>query len=77
MKKPKPDDRSDNVDKLQEQVVNTIENLEASHDTLQNEDLPAEQRQKILEKNKRREHSIEGKRDEIKDEFRHQTEKDN
>ena len=28
MPKPKPDDRSDNVDKLQEQVVNTIENLE-------------------------------------------------
>ncbi|MGB4265490.1 MAG: small acid-soluble spore protein Tlp, partial [Limnochordia bacterium] len=36
MPKPKPDDRSDNVDKLQEQVVNTIENLEEAHQTLQN-----------------------------------------
>ena len=69
MPKPKPDDRSDNVDKLQEQVVNTIENLEATHDTLQNEDLPEEQRQEILAKNRRREEAIAGKREEIKDEY--------
>lgn len=50
MPKPKPDDRSDNVDKLQDQVVNTIENLEAAHETLRNEDLPEEQRQAILAK---------------------------
>ena len=30
-KRPKPDDRSDNVDRLQEQVVNTIENLEEAY----------------------------------------------
>ena len=72
MPKPKPDDRSDNVDKLQEQVVNTIENLEAAHDTLQNEDLPEEQRQEILAKNRRREEAIAGKREEIKDEYRFQ-----
>lgn len=71
-RKPKPDDRSDNVEKLQEQVANTIENLEEAHDTLQ-QDLSEEQRQAILEKNRRREHSIAGKREEIKDEweFRH------
>lgn len=67
-RKPKPDDRSDNVEKLREQVVNTIENLEEAHDTLQM-DLPEDQRQAILEKNKRREESIEGKREEIKDEY--------
>ncbi|HKM18310.1 MAG: small acid-soluble spore protein Tlp [Firmicutes bacterium] len=72
MPKPKPDDRSDNVDKLQEQVVNTIENLEAAHETLQNEDLPEEQRRAILEKNRRRERAIAGKRAEIKDEYQYQ-----
>ncbi|HHT37743.1 MAG: small acid-soluble spore protein Tlp [Candidatus Wallacebacter cryptica] len=72
MPKPKPDDRSDNVDKLQDQVVNTIENLEAAHETLRNEDLPEEQRQAILAKNRRREEAIAGKREEIKDEYRFQ-----
>lgn len=74
-RKPKPDDRSDNVEKLQEQVVNTIENLEEAHDTLQ-QDLPEEQRQALLEKNRRREHSIAGKREEIKDEWEFRQERD-
>ena len=43
---PKPDDRSDNVDKLREPVVHTIENVEASHDTLRL-DLPEEQKEAI------------------------------
>ncbi|NLJ81475.1 MAG: small acid-soluble spore protein Tlp [Firmicutes bacterium] len=67
-KRPKPDDRSDNEEKLQEQVVNTIENLEESHETLQM-DLPEEQRQALLEKNKRRREAIAGKRKEIQDEW--------
>ncbi|HEX7066117.1 MAG TPA: small acid-soluble spore protein Tlp [Bacillales bacterium] len=65
---PNPDDRSDNVENLQSAVQDTIENIEAAHDTLQNEDLSEEQRQQILEKNERREESIEGMRAEIKDE---------
>ncbi len=76
MPKSKPDDRSDNVDKLQEQVVNTIENLEAAHDSLQNEDMPEEQRRAILAKNRRREASIAGKREEIRDEYEFQQKKD-
>lgn len=71
---PKPDDRSDNVEKLQDAVQDTIENIEAAHDTLHNEDLSEDQRQHILEKNKRREESIEGMRSEIKDEANHQQE---
>lgn len=71
-RRPKPDDRSDNVDRLQEQVVNTIENLEEAHDTLQNPDLSDEQRQTILEKNRRREEAIARKREEIKDEYEFQ-----
>lgn len=66
--KPKPDDRSDNVEKLQDMVQDTIQNIEAAHETLQNEDLSEEQRQQILAKNERREESLEGMRAEIKDE---------
>lgn len=71
---PKPDDRSDNVEKLQDAVQDTIENIEAAHDTLHNEGMTEDQRQQILEKNKRREESIEGMRAEIKDEARHKDE---
>ena len=72
---PKPDDRRDNVDKLREQVVNTIENLEASHDTL-HMDLPEEQKEAIRAKNRRRQHSIKAKRDEIRDEYAFQQKQD-
>lgn len=68
--KPKPDDRSDNVEKLQEMVHNTIENMEAAEETMQfgNE----KDRADIAAKNERRRESIEGMREEIKDEFRAQ-----
>lgn len=74
-KRPKPDDRSDNVEKLQEQVVDTIENLEEAHETLQR-DLPEDQRQALLEKNKRREEAIAGKRREIQDEWEFRQKRD-
>lgn len=66
MNRPKPDDRSDNVEKLQEMVQNTIENLEDAHDTMKF--ASDEEQRKIQEKNKRREESIEAMREEIKDE---------
>lgn len=75
-RKPKPDDRRDNVGKLQEQVVNTIENLEEGHEMMQNEDLPDEQRKAIIDKNRRREESIREKREEISDEYEFQAKKD-
>lgn len=68
MNKPKPDDRSDNVERLQDMVQNTIENIEAAHETLAFAS-PEEQAQ-IEAKNKRREESIAGMREEIKDEAR-------
>ncbi|ASB89109.1 small acid-soluble spore protein Tlp [Bacillus sonorensis] len=64
--KHNPDDRSDNVEKLQDMVQNTIENIEESEEQLSfasNE----EQRQ-IREKNERRNESIEAMRSEIQDE---------
>ena len=65
---PKPDDRSDNVEKLQQSIQNTIENIEAAHKTLQNEDIDGKDREAILAKNERREEAIEGMRREIIDE---------
>lgn len=66
MSRPKPDDRSDNVEKLQDMVQNTIENIEESHESMQFSS--PEEREKIEAKNKRREESIAGMREEIKDE---------
>lgn len=63
---PNPDDRSDNVEKLQDMVQNTIENIEEANDSL--EFATGEQREQIKEKNRRREESIEAFRNEIQDE---------
>lgn len=62
----KPDDRSDNKEKLQEMVQNTLENIHEAEEAVpfSNE---AEQ-QNIASKNKRREESIEFLRSEIRDE---------
>ncbi|UJL48025.1 small acid-soluble spore protein Tlp [Virgibacillus sp. NKC19-16] len=64
---PKPDDRSDNVEKLQGMVQDTIQNLEEAHDTM--EFSSGEDKEKIKAKNARREEAIEGMREEIKDEY--------
>ena len=66
---PKPDDRSDNVEKLQNMVQETIANLEEAHDTMNF--ASGEEKEDIMEKNKRREEAIEGMREEIKHEHDH------
>ena len=67
--KPKPDDRSDNVEKLQKMIHNTIENMEAAEESMAFTD-SEEQRQKIEKKNERRRESLEALRSEVKDEAR-------
>jgi small acid-soluble spore protein (thioredoxin-like protein) len=67
--KPKPDDRSDNVEKLQEMICNTIENMEEAEESLSFTD-SEEQRQMIQAKNERRRESIDSFRAEVKDEAR-------
>lgn len=64
--KPNPDDRSDNVEKLQTMVQNTMKNIEEAEEAAacSNE----EERQRIHQKNHNREVSIEAMRSEIKDE---------
>ncbi|MDM5326506.1 small acid-soluble spore protein Tlp [Neobacillus sp. CF12] len=65
--KPKPDDRSDNAEKLQSMIHDTIENIEAAEESLQFTESET-QRQQIEAKNQRRRESIESYRSEIKDE---------
>jgi len=70
--RPKPDDRSDNVEKLQEMIHNTLENIEEAEESMAT--ASPEQRENIERKNERRRESIEAMRNEIKDEYRHQQE---
>jgi small acid-soluble spore protein (thioredoxin-like protein) len=67
MNKPKPDDRSDNVEKIQRNISNTIENIEAAHDMMGKVDDP-KTKHDLLAKNERREEALEGMREEIRDE---------
>jgi len=50
----KRDNRKNNVERLQEMKENTKHNIEAAEETLQNDDLPADEKQKIREKNELR-----------------------
>lgn len=61
-----PDDRSNNVERLNSMVHDTIENIHKSQETLKN--AGSEERQRIEEKNKRREQSIASMSEEMQDE---------
>ncbi|MGG4453991.1 small acid-soluble spore protein Tlp [Brevibacillus porteri] len=66
----KPDDRSDNAEKLQNMISNTEENIRESEAYLASNagEISEEERATLEAKNQRREESIEGYRAEIKDE---------
>lgn len=64
---PKPDDRSDNAEKLQSMIQDTLENIEKAEESLEFTD-SEQQRQQIEAKNERRRESIDSFRSEIKDE---------
>ncbi|PWI58877.1 small acid-soluble spore protein Tlp [Sulfoacidibacillus thermotolerans] len=66
----KPDDRSDNVEHLQEAIANTMENMREADDFLKahREEMHPEDAHAIEQKNERREAAIAGFREEIKDE---------
>ncbi|HWL25927.1 MAG TPA: small acid-soluble spore protein Tlp [Ureibacillus sp.] len=64
--KPNPDDRSDNVEKLQALIQNTEEQIHKAEIAM--EFSGSNQQEQIKEKNKRREKAIQGFREEIKDE---------
>lgn len=65
--KSKPDDRSDNVEKLQSMIVHTIENMDEAEGAM--EFASDTERAQIEAKNERRRESIDAMRSEVKDEY--------
>jgi small acid-soluble spore protein (thioredoxin-like protein) len=67
MNNPKPDDRKDNVDRIQNMIDNTIVNYRETKDLMKKVDNEKE-RQDLADKNLRREQSLKNMKEEIKDE---------
>jgi small acid-soluble spore protein (thioredoxin-like protein) len=65
--KPNPDDRRDNVEKLQYQINHTISNYRETKDMIEETSDPKSKKD-LMEKQKRRLDSLSGKREEIKEE---------
>ena len=65
--KNKPDDRSDNVERIQENINNVIENINLANDMIEKTD-DQKTVNDLEEKNQRREKSLTALRNEIKDE---------
>ncbi|MBX6353824.1 MAG: small acid-soluble spore protein Tlp [Thermoflavifilum sp.] len=71
MARPKPDDRSDNVEKLQQMIQNTMANMRETRDFLKahGEEMRPQDKAALEAKNERRERAIEGFRQEIQNEL--------
>ncbi|WP_406243189.1 small acid-soluble spore protein Tlp [Tissierella carlieri] len=65
--KPKPDDRRYNVEKIQFNIDNTIKNYNLAEEVIAKTD-DEKTKEALMEKNKRREESLKGMKEEIKDE---------
>lgn len=65
--KPKPDDRRDNVDKIQFNIDNTIQNYREAQQVIRGTE-NEQMKQDLIAKNERRLESLEGMKEEIKDE---------
>jgi small acid-soluble spore protein (thioredoxin-like protein) len=65
--KAKPDDRRDNVDKIQQNISNTLENIHRANDMIEITD-DEKTKQDLRAKNERREETLDSLRSEIKDE---------
>lgn len=65
--KSKPDDRSDNVERIQEHIDMTIRNMELADEMI---DITDDEKAKktLIDKNDRRRQALDGFRSEIKDE---------
>lgn len=67
MNRPKPDDRRDNVDRIQNNIDHTIAKYRETEDMIKNS-VDEKQRRELQAKNERRENAIKGMRKEIRDE---------
>ena len=66
----KPDDRSNNAERIERTIGHTLQNMDEANDFLKahSEEMSEEQKQEIKAKNERRRQSIDGLREEVKDE---------
>ncbi len=69
--KHKPDDRSDNVEKIQRNINHTIQNIELANEMIDKVD-NQKTRQELKDKNEKREAALNGMREEIRDEAKAQ-----
>ena len=65
--KNKPDDRRDNVEKIQRNIGHTIRNMELADEMIDKTD-DCKAKRELEDKNKRREAALDGMREEVKDE---------
>lgn len=65
--KHNPDDRRDNVERIQNNIDNTIENMEIADEIIASTEDP-KKKKTLKNKNKKREDALEGMISEIKDE---------
>jgi len=71
--KSKPDDRRDNVEKIQQNMDCTIENIELANEMI-NETSDEKMKQTLAEKNRRRVTALDSLCHELEDEAQHQKE---
>jgi len=69
--KPKPDDRRDNVRKIQRNINRTLQNMEAADEMIDKTSDP-KMKQALIDKNERRRAGLDNMRGEIQDEAEHQ-----
>ena len=67
MMKHNPDDRRDNVEKIQNNITNTIQNIELTEEAINSTDNPGVKKS-LKAKNARREEALNSMRNEIRDE---------
>jgi small acid-soluble spore protein (thioredoxin-like protein) len=65
--KPKPDDRTDNVERIQFNIDNTIMSYRKTEDAIKTTE-DEKQKSELKEKNKRRDQALKGMRKEIRQE---------
>ncbi|WP_152656631.1 small acid-soluble spore protein Tlp [Oceanobacillus sp. CFH 90083] len=74
MTRPKPDDRSNNTERIENTIAHTLQNMNEAEDFVKAhaEEMNAHDKKDIESKNERRRESIEGLRAELKDEANHE-----
>lgn len=65
----KPDDRSDNLERIQENIDNTMKNISLANEVIAKSNNP-EEVQNMKERNERRQESLDAMRCEMRDEAR-------